>query len=370
MQITMTSLIRLTVVTILAATCAAVGVSRLAPPVRPWRIPCQVEYAGLNEFFLTGGGQGVRWVARNGEGTIQVPYSPTERFDYAACSPWRDEQGRSQVAGRWSRGMRSSEGELGIARLSFPDGEVLDHVVTKAIPLGAPCWYPGLSARILFASGDGRLYDHAFESPETHPGEPSISTLSGPDAAPRPIPILCESLEDHDVFISDPHWPTDSRFSRTIFVSLRSSLTTIPHPVYNSCEIWWLRLSEDGRAIEDGGRLLDVSEESGDVDVEERCPIVGRTPEGELTLAYLRKVSNQPWELRAVPIKFDAKARRPVAEPGPGVRVTVDCQPCQPTFTTDGKHVLVVGVGSGTRGELRRVAVDLRGARSQAVVVH
>jgi hypothetical protein len=370
MRITMTSLIRLAVVTALTASCAAVGISRLAPPERPWRMPCPVEYAAFNEFFLNDGTQGLRWVSRNGEGTIRLPFLADENLDYAACSPWRDDQGRSQVAGRWSRGIRAGAGELGIARLSFPDGEVLDHIVTNAIPLGAPCWYPGTTARILFASGDGQLYDYAFESPGTTQVDASAPSIYGADAAPRLIANHCPALADRDLFVSDPHWPTDSRFSRTIFVSLRSIETGVPHPVFNTCEIWWLRLSDNGRAIEDGGRLLDVPDDTAEGEAEERCPTLGRTPEGKLSLAYLRKTDSQPWELRAVAITFDGKTRRPVASPGRGVKLMVDCQPCQPTFTTDGRHILVVGSGSGTRGELRRVEVDLSGGRAAGSEMH
>jgi hypothetical protein len=333
-------------------------------------MPCQVVYAGFNEFFMTEGAQGVRWVAREGEGTIRLPLPTDERLDYAACSPWRDEQGRSQVAGRWSRGIRSGGGELGIARLSFPDGEILDQVMTKSIPIGAPCWYPGTTARILFASGDGRLYEYAFESTETNSTEPSVKSLDGADAAPRPLAIHCQALDDREVFLSDPHWPTDPRFSRIIFVSLRSIETTLPRSVSKPGTIWWLRISDDGRAIEDGGRLLDVTDESADDNVEERCPILGRTPGGALNVAYLRKVSREPWELRSVTINFDGKSRRPLTLPGPGVKVMENCLPCQPTFTTDGRHILFVSVGSDTRGILRKVKLNPQDSPKQSTQVY
>jgi hypothetical protein len=360
MRITLMALIRLSVLTSLVATCAAVGLSRLAPPLRPWRMPCSLEYAGFNEFFFGMGGEGARWVAQEGGRTIRLPLPRDERLDYATCSPWRDERGRSQVAGRWTFGSHGSPAEFGIARLSFPDGEVIDRVATETMPLGAPCWFPGTTARILFAAGDGMLYNYAFEAPATPESESTAPEVIRADSAPRRLALQCPALKDRAVFLSDPHWPSDSRFSRTLFVSLRKTETIRRQPVYGCDEIWWLRISEDGCAIEDGGPLLKGAAEPSGAEAEERCPIVGRTREGDLTLAYLRKVGTGPRELRALDLTFDDQNQRPVAQPGAGLKVADDCLPCPPAFSSDGRHVLVLSGTSSHPAELRRLEIDAR----------
>jgi hypothetical protein len=345
MQISLMSLIRLFVLTALVASAAAVGLSRLAPPPRPWRMATPVNAISYNHCFLREGGQGSIWLAKDDGRELPFQLPSDERLDYSSQSPWRDDQGRSQVVGRWTRRSGASEGdsEFGMARVSFPDGEVIDRVPTNVVPLSSPCWYPGTRARVLFAGGDGQLYDYAFESPSLSGSDPSPAYES-----PRQLRWTCDRPGGDGLFLSDPHWPTDPRLSRVVFVSLRFKTRSSGHSAFNFSEIWWLRLSEDGTAIEEAKRLLDPG--PGSAGFEERCPTIGQSPDGTLALAYLRKDRARYWELRKVKISLEGTDRRPVASQGLGQKLADGCQPCAPAFLKDGRHIMVIQAGDTVRG--------------------
>src|SRR5206468_569384 len=101
-------------------------------------------------------------------GEIRRFRSPTgDRFDYASCSPWQDEEGQYQVVGRWSElsadGPSADVDEFGLARYTLPSGRVLDRVPLDVVPASPPCWFPGFTARVLYAASDGLLYRLSFE---------------------------------------------------------------------------------------------------------------------------------------------------------------------------------------------------------------
>lgn len=63
------------------------------------------------------------------------------------------------------------DGRCGLARISYPDGEILDQVSLEVVPLSSPCWLEGTSARVVFGAADGKLYRLAFESAIPKTGE-------------------------------------------------------------------------------------------------------------------------------------------------------------------------------------------------------
>src|SRR4051794_31589293 len=97
---------------------------------------------------------------------VRLPVSDDETFDFAVCSPWRDDRGQYHLVGLWLGRFSADPNSLvrafGLARFTFPEGRILDRVALDPMPLGTPCWHPDGSGRVLYVSGDGRLYHFGF----------------------------------------------------------------------------------------------------------------------------------------------------------------------------------------------------------------
>src|SRR3954468_14182751 len=166
MSFSFSSLIRLLVLLALGATMMAVGISRLDPPKPAWRVRRPAQYSNINEYFLDVRDRTPRWLdVQTGQVKAQA-LSDGDVLEVASCAPWVDERGRTQVVGRWSSrtkdGPMSMSQDFGLARYTFPGGEMLDHASPEIVRVGPPCWFPGTRARILFVAGDGMLYHYAF----------------------------------------------------------------------------------------------------------------------------------------------------------------------------------------------------------------
>jgi hypothetical protein len=75
-----------------------------------------------------------------------------------------------EVAGAGDRAV--SKG-FGLVRFTVTDGEVLEHIPLEpdVVPFSCACWFPGPAARVLFATGDGRLHRLDFDAgPDTRAG--------------------------------------------------------------------------------------------------------------------------------------------------------------------------------------------------------
>jgi hypothetical protein len=342
----------------------AVGLSKLAPAKPTNRTLSFTKHTNINEFFLNSViDRTPVWL--NAETGLMAGY-PLEDGDVletASCSPWVDEKNQFQVVGRWSsrtkEGPMSMSKDFGIARYSFPGGQVLDHISTDTIPVGAPCWYPGTRARVLFSGGDGVLYHYAFE-PE--PWEKTETSEAGRDPKPRPLAWRCSKPGNDDVFFGDLSWPEDPRMGGCLVASLREqSSGPAGNRSYSRTSLWWLKLNFAGTEIVDLGRLL-VSDDSrgAGLDFDHRTPVVGSLADGRLVLSYLRQSAGQSgWEVRIVPIEFDSKLHVPQAREADGVRLAWKCQPAQPTFSPDGQFLNVIA-GPEAR-ESRVVRVPLKG---------
>ncbi len=313
---------------------------------------CPVSYTSINSFYLDPCSRGSVWIDRDRGQTIGGSRKGDgDLIEYASFSPWRDETGSCQVVGRWSWGFQgdSSDSSYGLARVTYPTGEVLDHVETEVVPVSNPCWYPGTRARVLFAAGDGKLYQCAFE-PDADPDGPSDATVDRPREVVWDCPMPCEG----GVYLTEPCWPCDPRMRNIVFVGLRR-MTRPPHGrVPSPSQIWWLRLSDDGGSIEEAGQLFEGT--SDDPDLVERCPVLGRGPSGETVLAYFRRTPGQAMELHAVDIAMDAQrcAPRPVA--GSERKLAENCLASPPDFSSDGRWLSVVQVAEGRRG-LRKISL-------------
>jgi hypothetical protein len=362
MRFSLTSLIRILAVSILGFSAAAIGLSRLAPPPKGWRMSCPVANVNVNTFLLSQGSRDSLWLAKDEGRTSTLPVPDGEILDYASCSPWRDERGRSQVIGRWSCDptVSRSENEFGLARLSYPDGEVIDRITTEVVPVSAPCWYPGTGSRVLFAAGDGRLYHYAFESHSWTTPDPG-----GPrQNEPSMLVWDCKLPGVGDVYLSDPHWSTETYSNRIVLVALRLIEPNTGRQQFTRSQLWWLRLSGDGRAIVEAARLVEPA--VGPNDAEERCPSIGKTSDGRLVLAYLRKVGTSPWEMRVMPLALDATGDRPVTVTSVGKKIAEACLPFTPTFSSDGRQISFIQGDSPASAVIRRVVLDGGPERSPA----
>ncbi len=141
----------------------AIGRGRSAPGAD--RRPAPPRHHVINAFDLSRPGLGSKLL--DAQAGVLVPLPLDYAIEHAACSPWVDDRGRAQMVGRCKdrrghgalrRGVRS----YGLARFTIPDGELLDHVPLDILPASRPCWFPGTTARVLFAAGDGRLYRYDF----------------------------------------------------------------------------------------------------------------------------------------------------------------------------------------------------------------
>src|SRR5262249_12077497 len=96
-----------------------------------------------------------------------------EIVGYAVCSPWSDERGPFQAVGRGGnrpgKASASVPSDFGLARLSLPEGKVLERIPLDVTPISEPCWIPGPSPRILFPAGDGFIYWYDLPEPVSSP---------------------------------------------------------------------------------------------------------------------------------------------------------------------------------------------------------
>ena len=353
MRFSLSKLARFAIGTILVSSAAAIGLARLAPPPKGWRMPGPARYANVNTFYVDPCRRGSFWVDREGGPLREVPYRDEELLEYASCSPWRDEQGRAQVVGRWSWSFRteSPDRAYGLARISFPDGEVLDHIETDVVPVSNPCWYPGTGTKILFAAGDGKLYQCNFES-----GKDAVIGTDGRVDQPRPILWNCESSDGEGVYLAEPHLSLDPNFSHLLFVSLRSSRRILGELTSTPAQIWWLRLGEDGGSIEGAGRLIEPPAHGAEAN--ERCPTLGRTPDGRPILAYYRKLGLNRADLYFIDIELDPETRSPRPITGVGTKIADDCLPNPPIFSGDGRWITIIQGDGGRKGVPRRIRAE------------
>lgn len=348
MRIPLAGLFRVTVFLALVSGTVAVALARLEPTAAHFRLAVPPAYGVINGFLIHD------WPDRPGlldaETGVVRRFDPPagDRFEYGACSPWRDDEGEFQVVGRWMKhggnGVASDRlfEAFGLARYSLPSGRVLNRMAVDAVPATQPCWFPDMSARVLYAAGDGRLYRVDFDGSDRDP--------LGGDPAPQEVVWKC-TPPGARVAVHDPVWPTDPRFGGRLVVSLQyardeSGFDMVPG------RLWWLALSSDGGAIVAAGRLDGAAAEAPRADrVEQRYPNVARTPDGGLELAYLECVPREPsWRLRLAPVEIDGRSKRPVVRADAARTLSGDHVAALPPFSADGRYVFgIVSTGASCR---------------------
>ena len=271
---------------------------------------------------------------------VGLPIPASDRLQYVGCSPWKDERGRSHVVGRWMSISGQDEtsilGDVGIARISFPDGQVIDRVSSQIVPVSPPCWSPNASPRVLFAAEDGRLYRMSFAGSSSSAAEPN----SDDDLrSPRPIAWRGEPRETSR--LTDPSWPVLPAFGGRLIASL-SRRIEVPDKrsrrriYYRPAELWCLSLSSDSSWIESASRLTPADADG----LEERFAGLGRAFDGSIRLAYLtRRTGETFWRGRLATVSIDPNGGNPSVLADTIHDVVNNCLPIAPSFSTDGLHV-------------------------------
>jgi hypothetical protein len=337
-----------------AAVIVSVTAARVVPP-RPSIRMSEATPAEVPVLISSQLGESPRpptaWTEGGSGRTIFLPPPGGMLLEFGVCSPWRDAEGRFQVAGRLS-----GEG-VGLARVSFPDGDVLDFVQTGcALLTSRPCWLPGPRPKVLFGAGDGRIYQYAFDDEGATNSDAERLTdprLSRIDWRP-PDPSKA------GVFLSDPSWLRGGWTDDLLVLVVASGAIPGRDASSSSNQLWWARLDEAGGAIVEAGVLIDSPSLSGGRYL--RSPVSEKTAEGGGVLAYL--CTDRPgtghWELRTTRLSFDDSGR-PQASATVGVKVAGRCfTELPPTLTTDGRRVWVLQAGDEGRG--RVVQIPLPGA--------
>ncbi len=304
--------------------------------------------------------------AYHGEETIRLdvetgqldtlPLPPGLRIDEASLAPWV-RNGRRQLVGvGWDRsasGGARRYSDLGLIRMSLPDGEILDRLTLSdiSLPISPPCWIPGTPASVLYVGGDNRLYRVDFEPPG-----PDWGIGDAADPHPRRLEWRASMPGAGELQFWDLTWPEEPRLGGRAIASLRFKEPETGR--YTDCQIWWLQFDPGGTSIIAAGPLLEPSaaDTNTDAAVSRRMPnLVG--PPGEPALAYLW---NRPGEsrsqLRVAPLQVDSVSGRPLARESNARTLARDCRLTRPIASADGQWITVVRT-DGPRLSSERIAV-------------
>lgn len=338
------------------ATSLAIAAARIVPRTERQRTISASPYWAVNRLFFDAANPRVRILDAE-SGCITNMVMPTgENLQYASFSDWVDESGNRQVVGIWShlagRELEAACLGLGLSRVLYPSGVVLDRINDlPALPSGAPCWYPGTEARILYPAGDGRLYQYAFE----------VSARSGrptPDDGAVPVPWSRALAANPMLRIQEICWPKDPRFHGKLFATVSSSVCTVEgQKVLGPTHIWWLTLSGNGNMITAGGPLASARPDPEHL-IEQCAPSLTVAADGTPVLVYHERIQGERvGEARMVRLEFDPETGVPAIRPEQSVRAAGLCKPVPAAFTRRGDGFFLYRSNESGQPMLTRYAV-------------
>ena len=279
--------------------------------------------------------------------------------DIASLSPWQP-LGRRQIVGVGWRRSATRESlqrtDIGLVRMSFPGGEIIDRLIfpDEALPAAPPCWIPGASASVLYAGCDFRLYYLKFE-----PSRLDGVVEDADNLRPRLVDLQAAVPGASGVQLRDLAWPDDSRLGGRVLASLRFKDRETGR--FSDWQVWWLLLDRGCSSIVAAGRLLEDAPANEHATA--RFPTLVRNSDGAPALAYLaHSLGQSGYQLRVAPIRFDPNSGSPWAQAVDSRLVAEGCLPTNPAMSPDGRWFIVVRA-SGPQLNTERVAIS-RGARS------
>jgi hypothetical protein len=337
MKISFSNLMRWSVRLFVVSCVVAIAVGRMCAPAPRLRSMEPVRFVSMPTLR----GEALLSLLETESGALTSVDLPSgDTLEHAACSPWLDESGKSQVVGLWRT--RSGVGServttaFGLGRFTFPGGECLDRVATSILPEGKPCWYPGTSAKVLFASNDGGLYRFAFES-----GQSEEASDSGRDQQPLPIVWKTTPPGDNErsIRMSDPVWPVERAFGGRLLVSLRYEMKNDHGGMkFSQPRTWWLKLDAAGEAIEAAGPLGE-DETAVDSAWTIRFPRPIHLADGSMRLATLkRNAGRASWDLHICELVIGAEGA-PRVIPGTEIVAASNCASVPLANSPDGGWV-------------------------------
>jgi hypothetical protein len=336
------TLIRRLCVAATAACVLAVFVARCQPRGSAFRVRSTPHLGAVGGAFLSPGGGPTR-VLDAATGRLSVlPVPPGDSLEWPAFSVWADSRGRRQAVGRWVAMRGASPNRVasgtGLARLSYPDGRVLDRVEDCPVPASPPCWYPGPEPRVLYASLDGRLYRCTFGGRD------------GPEV--RPITWRSRGAGRGEPFVSGVLWPEAPALRGRALAVVRRRF---PGSRLGPSEIWWLELDGGGDEVRGAGPLAAGGRGA---DAEWRAPAVAPGPAGDWLIAWVRSdESSSLGELRVAPLRADAESGEPCVTGGESRAVAPHVLGTPPVFSPDGAYIYAVQAEPGRAAAVRRFAV-------------
>jgi hypothetical protein len=351
----LSGLVRLSWFVMLGSVATAVAVGRYYVPEGRHLRREAVALREVNGYLVGDESPGCRFLDPETGRYARMAIPGGDSLLFAQVTPWRDGRGRSQVVGRWmgrDRGDGGARG-FGLARYSYPSGEVIDRIPVEVAPAAPPAWFPDLSARLIYAGTDGRLYRLAFEDEE--------GRSAGRDEELRPVPLSwqCTPPGVGRVHVEDPSFLTVPALRGRLVVAIRQQADLPDGRVFLPSQIWWLELNPRATAIVAAGRLTvpDVAKDPMPV-VEERMPSIAAAADGTPMLAYLSRAGGyHDWQIRLGPVTIDPETRAPKAVVADSLLIAEKSAAVAPAFSPDGRWLNGVILPERSRSEAERFAV-------------
>lgn len=322
-----------------AVNALAIGLGAFCPSASPDRRASETRIVSLDSVHRSGLENRLHFfdVANEQKQTLKLP--KRESVDCLAISHWEDEESGRYLVGRWRQwdgdGPERCVNRTGLARLSWPDGKIVTRIDSEIMPTSPPCWFPGTEAKVLFASGDGRLYSLDWDA-----SSPEIVRLELP-------PELDRS------FIREVVWPENRILGGLALATVYAPLATDGKRLDDS-RIWWLRLTPDGNRVAAAGPIFRDGGAESLQGTSDRWPEAVLRPDGSRALLYQSQSATRiDCELRMAPLTME---KIPRADRSQSVSVVGSCCPNPVGSTPDGRWATAMTVG-GLDPQAMRVAV-------------
>ncbi|MEO6807652.1 MAG: hypothetical protein ABI353_00875 [Isosphaeraceae bacterium] len=335
MRMTLAALVRLSVLVMIGLCVVAVGLGRMSGPPLTLHTLSPSHHVLAPKHLFNFQGYDPHFFDTESGRLQRLELSKGEQLDMATCSPWEDEQGERQVAGRWSNRTGRDQDlvphQFGLGRFTFPGGQPINRVATRIIPHSPVCWFPDTSARVLFVGGDRQIYRFCFEG--------AGGTDGGCDLEPQALAWEVEPPDNGEVMFGDLAWPTEPALGGRMLVSLfliESRDLQVPR---RRSELWWLQPDPDGSRIIAAGRFTNPEPTEND----QRMPTVARSAEGAPVLAYLtQEPGANDWQLRVAPLRFDPKTGIPQVHASEAKVLAEDCAMVPLTVSRDSRTITCI----------------------------